>query len=137
MEKQNNNGKLGQEALAKAAKQQTRYIYACVGLLLYTMPGVACVALGVAMGAAKAWMIAGAVMMFISAGLGFLGLMLMSKYKGKVLMRILTLLMACLIVVPVPFVGAWYLVFLPVFILLIVCLANAGSLGKKQEDFED
>lgn len=138
MEKKNNNAvdKQKEAAYTKAAKQQTRYIYACVGMLLYTMPGIACTALGVAMGANKLWMIVGGVLMFLSAGLGFLGMILMSKYKGKVLMSVLSILLACLIAVPLPFVGAWYLVFLPVFLLLILCLANVNSLGRKPEDFE-
>ena len=113
-----------------AAKCQSRYIFSCVGMLLYFMPGISCAALGLAMGAEKKWMIIGCILMGLSAALGFLGMMLMSKGRGKVLMSILTVLMACLVAIPIPFLGGWGLVFVPVFILLVVCITGISAIGE-------
>ena len=116
-----------------AARRQHRYIISCIGMLLYFMPGISCAMLGLAMGAARQWMIMGMIVMGVCAALGFFGMNLMSKRRGKILMAVLAVLMACLIAIPIPFLGGWGLVFLPVFILLIVCIASVNSIGYTAE----
>ncbi|MBE6569506.1 MAG: hypothetical protein E7658_04730 [Ruminococcaceae bacterium] len=125
-----------EKAYNAAAKRQHRYILACVGMLLYFMPGISCAALGLAMGAAKKWMIVGMVLMGLCAVLGFVGMILMSKRTGRVLMIVLSILLACGIAVPVPFLGGWSIIFLIDFVLLMVCLANTKSIDEVVKNIE-
>ena len=104
----------------RAEKRQTRFIFTCIGNILYIIPCLSCLFLGVASdGWSNAFLIA-----LITIGLALpAALFAMHAFKVKKLRGLVILadaVMLALHLVSALLVGSWYLVMAPAFFLFVL-----------------
>jgi len=110
--------------------RQNRYVFGCIGMILYIIPCISCLGLGYVMGKPAGSMILGAVVTLLSIPLGLLGLHCFKKRSGRKLMGLICALIAMVHVFCAFSMGGWYLVMLPLFILILLCVSALTVLEK-------
>ena len=107
-----------------AEKRRDRFVFACVALILYVMPAVTCLGMVYATGGSVQAMAAGMVVSVLAVPLGLLGMALYRKQKGRMLMAAACMLLAAGHILSAVLLGGWYLVMIPHFILILVCISG-------------
>ncbi len=113
-----------------AEKRRDRYVFACVALILYVMPAVSCLGMVYLTGGGVQNMIIGMVVSVLAVPLGLLGMYFYKKQKYRLLMAALCCLLAAGHIVSALLLGGWYLVMLPHFLLILVCLSGLQCISQ-------
>lgn len=111
-------------AKTPAEKRRDRFVFACVALILYVMPAVSCLGMVYATGGSVQNMAVGMIVSVLAVPLGLLGMALYKKQKGRVLMGAACVLLAAGHIVSAVLLGGWYLVMVPHFVLILVCISG-------------
>ena len=113
-----------------AEKMRDRYIFACVALILYVMPAVTCLGMIYATGGNIQDMLIGMVVSLLTVPLGLVGMSFYKKQSGRLLMGGLCVLLACGHIVSAVLLGGWYLIMVPHFVLILVCISGLKCIEK-------
>lgn len=111
-------------AKTPAEKRRDRFVFACVALILYVMPAVTCLGMVYATGGSVQNMAVGMIVSVLAVPLGLLGMALYKKQKGRILMAAACMLLAAGHILSAVLLGGWYLVMVPHFILILVCISG-------------
>lgn len=111
-------------AKTPAEKRRDRFVFACVALILYVMPAVTCLGMVYATGGGVQAMAVGMVVSVLAVPLGLLGMALYKKQKGRILMAAACMLLAAGHILSAVLLAGWYLVMVPHFILILVCISG-------------
>ncbi len=107
-----------------AEKRRDRYVFACVALILYVMPAVSCLGMVYLTGGGVKNMVIGMIVSVLAVPLGLLGMFFYKKQKGRLVMAGLCCLLAAGHILSAVLLGGWYLVMVPHFILILVCISG-------------
>ena len=107
-----------------AEKRRDRFVFACVALILYVMPAVTCLGMVYATGGSVQHMAIGMVVSVLAVPLGLLGMALYKKQKGRLLMAAACLLLSAGHILSAVLLGGWYMVMVPHFVLILVCISG-------------
>ena len=116
-------------AKTPAEKRRDRFVFACVALILYVMPAVTCLGMVYATGGSVQNMAVGMIVSVLAVPLGLLGMALYKKQKGRLLMAAACMLLAAGHILSAVLLGGWYLVMVPHFILILVCISGLKCIG--------
>ena len=111
-------------------KMRDRYIFACVALILYVMPAVTCLGMIYATGGNIQNMLIGMVVSLLAVPLGLAGMAFYKKQNGRLLMGGLCVLLACGHILSAVLLGGWYLIMVPHFVLILVCISGLKCIEK-------
>ena len=111
-------------AKTPAEKRRDRFVFACVALILYVMPAVTCLGMVYATGGSVQNMAVGMIVSVLAVPLGLLGMALYKKQKGRILMAAAYMLLAAGHILSAVLLSGWYLVMVPHFILILVCISG-------------
>ncbi len=117
-------------AKTPAEKRRDRYVFACVALILYVMPAVSCLGMVYLTGGGVQNMLLGMIVSVLAVPLGLLGMYFYKKQKYRLLMAGLCCLLAAGHIVCAVLLGGWYLVMVPHFILILVCISGLQCIEK-------
>ena len=108
---------------AQAEKRQTRFAFACVANILYIIPCLSCLAMGVLIDGFVPTFIFAIVTMILNLPASLVILNLYKKKSGRMTAVIICALMLILHLVCCPLIGVWYIIMAPSFILYCLIIA--------------
>lgn len=115
----------------KAEKRQTYFIFTCIGGILYVIPCLSCLFLGVASeGWSNAFLLAViTVLLAVPAALGAMAAFKAKKYRGVILAA--DAVMIGLHLASALLIGSWYLVMAPAFLLFVLNIVWSDVITKR------
>ena len=111
-------------------KMRDRFVFACVALILYVMPAVTCLGMIYATGGNLANMALGMIVSALAVPLGLLGMHFYKIQSGRMLMGALCVLLAAGHIVSAVLLVGWYLIMVPHFVLILVCISGLKCIEK-------
>lgn len=128
--KKNRNAASAAPQKTPAEKMRDRYVFACVALILYVMPAVTCLGMIYATGGNLANMALGMIVSALAVPLGLLGMHFYKIQSGRMLMGALCVLLCMGHIVSAVLLGGWYLIMVPHFVLILVCISGLKCIEK-------
>ena len=113
-----------------AEKMRDRFVFSCVALILYVMPAVTCLGMIYATGGNLAYMALGMIVSALAVPLGLLGMHFYKLQSGRMLMGALCVLLCAGHIVSAVLLKGWYLIMLPHFVLILVCISGLKCIEK-------
>ena len=107
----------------QAEKRQTRFAFACVANILYIIPCLSCLAMGILIDGFAPQFIAAIVTMLLNLPASLIILNLYKKKSGRMTAVVICAVMLALHLVCCPLLGAWYIIMAPSFILYCLIIA--------------
>lgn len=119
---------------AKEAKEKAvnRYVFACIGLIMYIMPCLSCLGLGIASegGVISPAFIFAMVVEVLSVPLGLLGINAMKKKHLRKWCIAFAAVLLVLHVVSAVMITVWYVIMAPTFVLLALFIPWSAVVEK-------
>lgn len=108
---------------AQAEKKQTRFIFACVANILYIIPCLSCLAMGVMLDGFSSSFILAIITMVLNLPAS---IVILNRYKKKANRPLCIAISAAVMVMHIisaPLLGAWYIIMSPSFVLYCLIIA--------------
>lgn len=106
-----------------AEKKQNRFVFACVANILYIIPCLSCLAMGILLDGFSSPFIIAAVTMLANLPVSLVILNRYNKKTGRSLVILLSAVVMVLHLVTCPLLGAWYIIMAPSFVLYCLIIA--------------
>jgi len=101
-------------------KRQNRFIFCCIGLILYTMPCMSCLMVPILTEGFTPAMISALVTVFAGVAAGFIGMNRFKAKKGRAVIILTAAVILALHIFTAALIGAWYIIIAPELILLVL-----------------
>ena len=101
-------------------KRQNRFIFCCIGLILYTMPCMSCLMVPILTEGMTPPMIAALVTVAAGAAAGFIGMNRFKAKKGRAVILLTSVIILALHILTASLIGTWYIILSPELILLVL-----------------
>lgn len=110
---------------AQSEKKQNRFVFACVANILYIIPCLSCLAMGILLDGFGGSFVFAIVTMVLNLPASLIFLNMYKKKKGRMTCTVISAVIMLLHIVSIFFIGTWYLIMAPSF--LLYCLIIAWS----------
>jgi len=107
----------------QAEKRRTRFAFACVANILYIIPCLSCLAMGVLIDGFKPVFIFAIVTMLLNLPVSLVILHLYKKKSGRMAAVMICAVMLVMHLVCCTLIGAWYIIMAPSFVLYCLIIA--------------
>ncbi len=111
-------------------KEINRYVFVCIGLILYLMPCLSCLWLGTASAGLTAPFILAIVTELLAVPLGFMGISAMKKPALRKWCILLAALLMAMHVACAVMLLSWYLIMAPTLVLLALMIPWSAVVNK-------
>lgn len=113
-------------------KRDTRFIFACVGGILYIVPSLSCLAFGILSDGMSPKFILTIITLLCALPVSFLGMYFYRKKTGKAILISICAVHIMLHIASLIACSAWYLILLPDLVLTMLIMTHSGALDKLQ-----
>ena len=128
----NNQKKPGSQSAPGENKAVNRYVFTCIGMIMYIMPCLSCLGIGIASeGGISSMFIFAIVVELLSIPLGLMGINALKKPSLRKWCILLAAVLMVLHVLCAVSLLTWYLIMAPTFILLVLFIAWSGVVNAK------
>jgi hypothetical protein len=101
-------------------KKQNRFIFCCIGLILYTMPCMSCLMIPILTEGLTTPMIAALATVFAGVAAGFIGMNRFKAKKGRAIVILTAVILLALHILTAALISTWYIILSPELILLVL-----------------
>lgn len=116
---------------AAAEKKQSRFAFCCVANILYIIPCLSCLAMGIMLDGFKGAFILALVTMLLNLPASLLILNQYKKKKSRTPTIAISIVMLAMHLISAPVVGTWYIIMAPSFVLYCLIIAWSDVITAK------
>ena len=110
-------------------KKQNRFIFCCIGLIMYTMPCLSCLMIPVLAEGLTTPLIIANLVVLAGAAAGLIGMNRFKAKKGRGIVILSAVLLIALHILTVTLIGTWYIIMSPELILLVLLMIWSDVIG--------
>lgn len=110
-------------------KKQNRFIFCCIGLILYTMPCLSCLMIPILTEGLTTPLIIANITVLCAIAMGLIGMNRFKAKKGRGIVILSAVILIALHILTASLIGAWYIIMSPELILLVLLMIWSDVIG--------